>query len=181
MGDPLFGMTLMSSWEQPQLRDVIMFGALVAAGAMRSDYPAAKRRRERALGMWMATLRGIVAPMYDNYIQRLYPMLHDATLPPPVITYRRAGVRPKVCEVDPETAWSFIARAEESHIHNIHTIIASKNDEHRYEALSPQNGVQWQKREVFIYLKKQLPLFTGAKQVCTVADPSCYSGEDSNV
>ena len=182
MAEPLLGATLASSFDAPQLRDVLLFGLMVHSGqAFRCDWAANRKRRDTIVEGSLKLLRYCLAPMLERNIIEIYPFFHRTNGPPPAMRFRRPGVKAKACQLDADTAWAILSRAKTQHIQNVRLLLECKNDEEAFDSLGPSNGYEWQKQEFLMYVEKQQDIFKGYKQICTVADPSCHAGDETLV
>ena len=181
-GFPSKGVVLNSHWQSAHIADVLKFCAIIASGkAIRTNYPAAARRRNKILDLWFEMLIELVAPLIDLYIIEIYPLVHDVNASPPVIRYTRAGVRARAAPLDPDTGWTIISRAAESNLKNLKLILEAKNDEHSYDGLATSLSSIWQKAELLMYWQLNKPVLTNKKQIVCMADCSCHCGDETLV
>ena len=175
-------MTLKSDFNNAHVSDVVAFCMMTVAGqTFRCDFDANKRRRDVLLFGLKCLMRQILVPALDKYMVDVYPTIRDTSRPPMVLRFRRHGVQHRVCPLDADSAWAILDKSHNTHLKNVKVIIEAKSDEIEYEGVSPSNGTQWIKSETFMYYDKQLPIFKGLKQICTVADPSSHCGQESMV
>jgi len=173
---------LSTSYAMPQLSDVITFAAMVSSGkVLRADWQASKARRDFIVEVGLAFLHSFVTPMFESYIKTVYPNLHDVSRPPPILRYRRNGIVERACRMDAATAWSLLEKSSRLHVHNLQIMLLVLNEEKEYDGLSHTRGFDWQKMELCMYYDLKMVNFKGHKQICTVADPSSHSGQDTMV
>ena len=181
MVNPMWGFALGTPWRSPQLKDVLTFGAFVMSGkAFRADYDSNLRRKLFLIQAWHRLMISIVGPGLGEYVRDvLAGSLTERN--PPLLRFEREGVRTRALPVDARTAWALLVRARDLHTQNANLILAAKNNEADYNGLSTSNSTVWRKMETLMYYKIQRELFTGQKQVCTVADPSTHGSEETMV
>ena len=179
---PILGHYMTTSFDEPSLRDIIVFGALAKNGNLMRQHTLVTRACVTSIiNLCFGFLHSLVAPLFDKFICQVYPKLFDVTRPPPAIVFRRECVRHKASTVDGETAWSLLFRVRESHLSNVRYLLEAKNDEAAYDAFAPSSGSEWRKAELHMYFDKQSRIFANAKQISVVADPSSHCGQETLV
>ena len=81
----------------------------------------------KVLAAWNAILLTIVSPLIDLYITGVYCQQHDVLSEmPPVLRWDRPGKRGRSSMLDPDTSFSILQRARDTHIHNVKLILEAK-------------------------------------------------------
>ena len=161
---------------------MLAFGTLLSSGkAYRVDYPAALIRRDNILAVWSELVVRSLSILIDGYITTVYTLHNDISRPPPIIRYKREGVRPRASPLDLELAWQTLEQCKRSHVKNLRTIIACKNDEREYEGISESIGGEWNRVELLGYWDLNKPVMLNKKQIFTMADPSSHCGDETLV
>ena len=86
---------------------------------------------------------------------------------------------PRVRRIDPHTAWSLLARADQQRI-ALKSLALAVDNQPSF-ALSASSATKWFVVRVMLTIHKNLALFQGAKQISIALDPSTHSGQETCV